>query len=116
LGAFVEILHNASLMIDDIEDNSVKRRGQDCCHVKFGVPVAISAGNSLYFLAMNWVLRQSDEAVRAKLLEAAVTEMTNLHLGQNQDIVWNRDLVGPDTQYSEDGYLTLCRTNILRLL
>lgn len=65
---------------------------------------------------MNWVLRQPDEAVRSKLLEVAVTEMTNLHLGQNQDIVWNRDLAGPDFQYSEEGYLTLCRHKTAGLL
>lgn len=109
LGAFVETLHNASLIIDDIEDNSVMRRGEDCCHVKFGLPVAINAGTTAYFLAMNYILRITDEVKRARLLEVAVKEMTNLHLGQNQDIVWNRDLLGDAHCYTEAGYLTLCK-------
>ena len=112
----MEILHNASLMIDDIEDNSVKRRGNDCCHIKYGVPVSISAGNTLYFLAMNWILRHPDESTRSKLLEVAVMEMTNLHLGQNQDIVWNRDLTEPNAQYTEAGYLALCKHKTAGLL
>lgn len=105
----METLHNASLIIDDIEDNSTKRRGEDCCHIKYGLPVAVNSGTTTYFLAMNYLLKIEDKEKRAQLLELAVKEMTNLHLGQNQDIVWNRDIMGSSHKYREEDYLTLCK-------
>ena len=44
-----ELVHNGSLMIDDIEDGSEKRRGDLCSHKKFGVDVAINAGCFMMF-------------------------------------------------------------------
>ena len=44
-----EIIHNGSLMVDDIEDNSEKRRGDLCTYKKFGIDTAINAGNFMYF-------------------------------------------------------------------
>ena len=35
--------------------------------------------------------------------------MTNLYLGQNQDIVWNRDIMGSEYKYKNVDYLTLCK-------
>lgn len=109
LAALVETLHNASLIIDDIEDSSLKRRGEDCCHIKFGLPLAINAGTTAYFLALNCILKHDQVEKRPALLEGVIREMTNLHLGQNQDIVWNRDILGSDFKYHEKGYLTLCK-------
>jgi geranylgeranyl pyrophosphate synthase len=48
----VELLHAGSLIIDDIEDGSVQRRGQGALHRLVGVPVALNAGNWLYFRAI----------------------------------------------------------------
>lgn len=48
-----EIVHNGSLMIDDIEDGSHMRRGDLCSHKKFGVDVAVNAGNFMYIAPMN---------------------------------------------------------------
>ena len=44
-----EIVHNGSLIIDDIEDGSLKRRGDLCTYKKFGTDVAVNAGNLMYF-------------------------------------------------------------------
>ena len=44
-------LHNASLLIDDIQDNSVLRRGQPVAHKIFGVGSVINCANYVYFLA-----------------------------------------------------------------
>ena len=44
-----EFLHVGSLIIDDIEDASVKRRGVDCAHIKYGEPLSINAGCASYF-------------------------------------------------------------------
>ena len=45
-------LHNASLMIDDIEDNSKLRRGIPVAHSIFGIPTVINSANYAYFMAL----------------------------------------------------------------
>lgn len=120
IGAFAEVLHNSSLMIDDIEDHSVKRRGLDCCHVKFGVPQAINSGNTCYFVASKWALSYPDVSKRGPLAIEILTEISNLHLGQNQDITWNQKRIDVESSFfSENGYLTLCKhktSGLLRLI
>jgi geranylgeranyl pyrophosphate synthase len=49
LPLLVEILHAGSLIIDDIEDGSPERRGRPALHRLHGVPLALNAGNWLYF-------------------------------------------------------------------
>ena len=48
----IGMLHNASLMIDDIEDGSPLRRGEPSAHVVYGVPLTINAAELVCFLAM----------------------------------------------------------------
>jgi len=50
-----EIVHNGSLMIDDIEDGSKMRRGDQCSHLKFGVDVAVNAGNFMMVSPINQI-------------------------------------------------------------
>lgn len=45
----VEFIHAASLIVDDIEDGSSMRRGRPALHIQYGTPVALNAGNWLYF-------------------------------------------------------------------
>lgn len=47
----VEALHAGSLIVDDIEDHGVERRGAPALHRRHGVPTALNAGNWLYFWA-----------------------------------------------------------------
>lgn len=61
-----EIVHVGSLIVDDVEDESVLRRGGPACHVRHGVPRAINAGTAAYFLAEPPV-DQDDLAPEAKL-------------------------------------------------
>ena len=42
-----EMVHNGTLAVDDIEDDSKLRRGKPCMHLIFGVDVAINAGNGM---------------------------------------------------------------------
>ncbi|KAK7196465.1 polyprenyl synthase [Novymonas esmeraldas] len=49
--AVAELLHVGSLIIDDIQDNSVVRRGGKCVHLEYGVATAINAGTACYFMA-----------------------------------------------------------------
>jgi len=49
--AAVELIHNFSLVHDDIEDNSNKRRGRDTIWMKWGMPQGINAGDALFVLS-----------------------------------------------------------------
>lgn len=55
----VECLHAGSLIIDDIQDGSVLRRGLPSFHLKHSVPAAICTGNWMYF----WPLRLLEQVV-----------------------------------------------------
>ena len=46
--AAIELVHNFSLVHDDIQDNSPKRRGRDTAWVKWGAPMAINEGDALF--------------------------------------------------------------------
>jgi geranylgeranyl diphosphate synthase type 3 len=50
--AIVADLHNASLLVDDIEDDSKLRRGVPVAHKIFGVAPVINTANYVYFLAL----------------------------------------------------------------
>ena len=51
LAIAVELLHNFSLVHDDIMDNDSKRHGQPSVHYKWDIPTAILAGDGLFTLA-----------------------------------------------------------------
>ena len=48
----LELLHNAFLVHDDIEDGSEHRRGQPTMHVDHGVPLAVNAGDAMNALSV----------------------------------------------------------------
>lgn len=99
----VSILHNSSLLIDDIEDSSEVRRGDVAAHVKFGVPMTINSANYMYFVAMNVLkelaeldstINQQDDAHLLKdLMIVFNEELVNLHRGQGLDIFWRDNLI-----------------------
>src|SRR5512133_827832 len=49
--AAVELIHNFSLVHDDVQDNSDKRRGRPTVWAKWGVPQAINTGDGLFVLS-----------------------------------------------------------------
>ncbi len=54
--AAVELIHNFSLVHDDIQDGSEKRRGRPTVWVNWGVPNAINAGDAMFVLAHQAIL------------------------------------------------------------
>jgi geranylgeranyl diphosphate synthase type II len=64
----VEMFHNAFLIHDDIEDESVNRRGQRCLHTEHGIPLAVNAGDALNLLAVETVLRNIEGLGLARTL------------------------------------------------
>jgi geranylgeranyl diphosphate synthase type 3 len=66
--SIIASLHNASLLIDDIEDNSKLRRGNPVAHSIFGVANCINCANYVYFLAMERCQRLgSEEALKVDI-------------------------------------------------
>ncbi|HLD63058.1 MAG TPA: polyprenyl synthetase family protein, partial [Candidatus Norongarragalinales archaeon] len=55
--AISELVHNGTLMVDDIEDNSDFRRGKQCIHKTYGNDIAINAGNAMYFLPLKIIMQ-----------------------------------------------------------
>jgi len=53
----VEMFHNAFLIHDDIEDESINRRGRRCMHLEHGIPLAVNTGDSLNLAAIETVLK-----------------------------------------------------------
>jgi geranylgeranyl diphosphate synthase type 3 len=49
----IEMLHNASLLVDDVEDGSLLRRGRPVAHKIYGIPSTINCANLVYFMALN---------------------------------------------------------------
>lgn len=83
----IELIHAGSLIIDDIEDGSRMRRGRPALHVRFGVPIALNAGNWLYFWPLE-LLRQIDITRDKKfyLYEHCHRTMLRAHFGQAVDL------------------------------
>jgi geranylgeranyl diphosphate synthase type 3 len=89
-------LHNASLLIDDIEDSSLLRRGNPCAHRVYGTPTTINTGNLIYFEALRDTMELGSDAVNI-----FTKELIQLHLGQGMDIHWRDHAICP----TEEEYL-----------
>lgn len=101
-----ELIHNGTIIIDDIEDNSETRRGRPCLHKIFGEDVAINAGNFLYFLPMLHLKDASLPPSKARrAYEAYIEEMVQISMGQGVDIAWHRGL---ERTIKEREYLQMC--------
>ncbi|XP_040906588.1 geranylgeranyl pyrophosphate synthase [Toxotes jaculatrix] len=89
-----EMLHNASLLIDDIEDNSKLRRGFPVAHSIYGIPSVINSANYVYFLGLEKVLTlEHPEAV-----QVFTRQLLELHRGQGLDIHWRDTYTCPTEQ------------------
>jgi geranylgeranyl diphosphate synthase type II len=60
LAGALELIHTYSLIHDDLPamDDDALRRGRPTCHVRYGVDIAILAGDALYAEAIHLVLTQ----------------------------------------------------------
>jgi len=68
----VEMLHNFTLIHDDIMDNADKRRGKETIHKKWNRDVAILSGDALLGLAYNTLLKT--KSVNIQQITQAFTE------------------------------------------
>jgi geranylgeranyl diphosphate synthase type I len=97
--ASVELIHNFSLIHDDIEDNSPLRRGRPTVWYRWGIPQAINAGDTMFILA-HLAMNRLEEIVEAPVTFQAshILNETCLRLTQGQYL---------DLSYEERGDLAL---------
>jgi geranylgeranyl diphosphate synthase type II len=89
----LELFHNAFLVHDDIEDESLHRRGSPTMHEKFGTAIAINVGDALNVLSMTPLL----DNTRVIGLEKALRVFHEIELmarasveGQAMELEWVR--------------------------
>lgn len=90
--AALELLHNFSLIHDDIEDGDRVRRGRSTVWRLWGVPQAINAGDGMFALAFAAMQRLDDRGVRPETTLAALRLFTQaciaLTEGQHLDMAF----------------------------
>jgi geranylgeranyl diphosphate synthase type I len=90
----IELIHNFSLIHDDIEDKSTVRHGRDTLWVKWGAEKAINAGDAIFAMAFTEILRlqemnSSDIAVTAaNILSRNCLDLTK---GQSLDLFFEKE-------------------------
>ena len=92
--AALELLHNAFLVHDDVDDDSDERRGRPTLHALHGVPVAVNVGDALTVLGLR-ALIDNGAALGARLallvLEEAERMARESIEGQAIELGWRRD-------------------------
>ncbi|MFG2648955.1 polyprenyl synthetase family protein [Streptomyces sp. NPDC048436] len=93
LAAATELLHTASAIIDDIQDESPLRRGRQTSHVRFGTAATITAGTSCYFAFEPLLQRipQHDAATMLRVYRLYLRALRIAHAGQALDIAGHRE-------------------------
>ncbi|CCM02947.1 uncharacterized protein FIBRA_05062 [Fibroporia radiculosa] len=113
----ISMLHTASLLIDDIEDDAQLRRGVPVSHKIYGIPQTINSANYAYFLAYQELFRlrsgisisespkeESQRLIPFRELDRIVTaELLSLHRGQGLELLWRDSLQCP----TEEEYVAM---------
>lgn len=110
----IESLHAGSLVIDDVQDDSRSRRGQSTLHHGIGVPLAINAGNWMYFQALECLSDSPLSAeIRSQLIAAMIHTARRCHEGQAIDIHARVDQVPVEYWEETTSAISLMKTGSL---
>ncbi|HTJ83355.1 MAG TPA: polyprenyl synthetase family protein [Polyangiaceae bacterium] len=104
---FIELLHNALLVLDDIQDESEERRGRATLHQTHGTPIAINVGSTMSILSLVPLLQNLESAgpwVSLRLFERAIEVARLSAEGQSLELGWRLDNV---LDLDESDYLDL---------
>jgi geranylgeranyl pyrophosphate synthase len=93
--SLINTIHNASLVIDDIQDDSLIRRGNTCAHIVYGIPLSINAG----YLSIFQLLSDANDAN----IKRYVQLLYLAHIGQGMDIYYTSRKIIP----SESDFLLM---------
>ncbi|WP_396432770.1 polyprenyl synthetase family protein [Limnohabitans sp.] len=106
LAAVVEFIHTATLLHDDVVDQSTLRRGRATANENFGNPASVLVGDFLYSRAFQMMLDADSMRVMQTLADATnviaegeVLQLMNMH----------------DASLSEQGYLRVIRSKTAKL-
>lgn len=110
-----EILHNGTIVVDDVEDEAQMRRGETALHHLFGTDIALNAGNAMYFIPLkilDSIRCDLDDDVRLSAYDMLTHELNRTHLGQGMDICWhNQKEIAVDEQHYYE--MCACKTGCL---
>jgi geranylgeranyl diphosphate synthase, type II len=105
--AALELLHNAFLVHDDVEDSSEFRRGRPTLHQAHGVPLAVNVGDAMNALSLR-VLKQNMPLLGPELTWRIFDEfdhmMSETIEGQAMELGWIRD---NNCETTEDDYVLM---------
>jgi geranylgeranyl diphosphate synthase type II len=103
----IELLHNALLIHDDIEDGSQERRGQPTLHAQYGIPLALNVGDALTLLSLRPLidnLGRIGSRLTLRILEEAERMARESAEGQALELGWRHDNT---TALDERDYLAM---------
>jgi geranylgeranyl diphosphate synthase type II len=89
----IEMLHNALLIHDDIEDGSEQRRGRPTLHLLHGVPLALNAGDTLTLMSLRPLLDNRvriGERLTFRIIEETQRMARECAEGQAMELGWRR--------------------------
>jgi geranylgeranyl diphosphate synthase type II len=90
----IELLHNALLIHDDIEDESEERRGRPTLHMLHGIPLALNAGDSMTLISLRPLIENA-EYVGPELSLQLMREVEVMALktgeGQAMELGWRHE-------------------------
>lgn len=104
VGDITQMLHNSSLLIDDIQDNSILRRGIPVAHSIYGVASTINAANYVLFIALERVLALN----HPEATQVYTEQLLELHRGQGIEIYWRDNYICPTE--AEYKHMTMKKT------
>ncbi len=106
--AALEVLQNWLLIHDDIEDGSDLRRGEPCLNQKYGIPLALNAGDALH-CRMWEMLHRNAEILGHEVAFQVLAEFTCLSNqvveGQHIELSW---VDNNQWNLTEDDYWAMC--------
>ena len=97
LAACVEFIHTATLLHDDVVDESALRRGMASANAVFGNQASVLVGDFLFARAFQLMVEDGSLKVLAILSRAAAT----IAEGEVLQLVTQNDLSTPDSRYLE---------------
>ncbi|XP_026674187.1 geranylgeranyl pyrophosphate synthase [Ceratina calcarata] len=98
VGNIIQMLHTSSLLIDDIQDNSVLRRGIPVAHNIYGTASTINSANYVMFIALERILALD----QPEATQVYVEQLLELHRGQGMEIYWRDNYICPsETAYRQ---------------
>ena len=103
----IELLHNALLVHDDIEDASQERRGTPTLHALHGIPLAINAGDAMGLLSLRPLkenIHRLGIATALRIFEETERMAWETAEGQALELGWRRD---NRTDLDDEDYLRM---------